>query len=331
VTLTRVPFYRGHVWKHAYDEDRHPELEPPPRKSVRLPEPLVDPCCWYKYSLAGHYLGSDPSNWRKDFDDEGMRPRRDLPKRKRYDKPRQSQSRGSEHFNGWFWLCPVCQARCRKVYYPLPVVSLINENVPKIARLVEIRRQVNGFACAKCHGVRWHTSLGSDAWNQLIAYLTQGLLYGSDVEKPSWWTPTRKREYRPRPSREAPRRAMVLRRLLNGWTLEQIAAEMKIKKPMVYEHMLNICRAEGVKDRHELVAKLGSKHAQPLNTWDRAKQVRAEVEKLIRAGLSNAQIAERLRIKERLVADHAWKIFRSHGVVGRRGLMAKVAEHRNSN
>jgi DNA-binding CsgD family transcriptional regulator len=94
---------------------------------------------------------------------------------------------------------------------------------------------------------------------------------------------------------------------------------------MVYQHMLAICRQERVKDRHELAEKLGTKCAQPLNMWDRARLRRKEVEKLIIAGLTNAQIAERLGMTERMVADHAWKVFRWYRVVGRRGLARRVS------
>src|SRR5688500_17896918 len=103
--LTRVAVYRSHSPKHRYDDTRHPDLDdaPPPSRRRRLPQPLIDPACWYKYSRSGHYLGSDPSNWRKDFQDLGERPARDLPKRHREKRIRPGTSKGSEHFNGHYW------------------------------------------------------------------------------------------------------------------------------------------------------------------------------------------------------------------------------------
>src|SRR5688572_14372402 len=50
--VMRVPRWGSHASKHRYDDSRHPELDdaPPPGPSRRLPKPLADPACWYKYS-----------------------------------------------------------------------------------------------------------------------------------------------------------------------------------------------------------------------------------------------------------------------------------------
>ncbi len=89
-TLTRVPVYqplRNPILDTIDLDDLHPEhpLRDPPvrkRKSRRLPPPQPD-SVWYKWSTAGHFLGTDPTNWRTSPQDPGDRPREDKRKRSR--------------------------------------------------------------------------------------------------------------------------------------------------------------------------------------------------------------------------------------------------------
>ncbi|MEA2707434.1 MAG: hypothetical protein QOF78_35, partial [Phycisphaerales bacterium] len=119
-TLTRVEHYRSHVSRTRYAEHVHPEARDgsaPPRKRRYLPPPEPDPV-WYKWSRSGHFLGDDPTNWRKSPQDLGERPPRFLPKPRRGKAQRRpgSSSQGSLHFNGHQWLCPVCGKTCRTIY-----------------------------------------------------------------------------------------------------------------------------------------------------------------------------------------------------------------------
>jgi hypothetical protein len=40
-------------------------------------------------------------------------------------------------------------------------------------------------------------------WNELVAYLSGGLLYGREVARPAWLKPERRRAYHARPGRRA--------------------------------------------------------------------------------------------------------------------------------
>jgi hypothetical protein len=81
--VVRVPLFRAMTAGHRYAEHRHPELDGSRRNaSRRLPPPPPD-TVWYKWSRSGHYLGDDPSNWRKSPQDLGERPPRNRRRRKR--------------------------------------------------------------------------------------------------------------------------------------------------------------------------------------------------------------------------------------------------------
>jgi hypothetical protein len=87
-TVQRIPHYRSHVSRHRYSDNQHPELDGSSRRpTLRLPPPQPD-SVWYKWSKSGHYLGDDPSNWRKSPEDPGDRPPRYLPKKHRTRKSR---------------------------------------------------------------------------------------------------------------------------------------------------------------------------------------------------------------------------------------------------
>ena len=62
-----------------------------------------------------------------------------------------------------------------------------------------------GFAAAAGGGVRvremsrrlFFSSIANGAWNEVIGYLTAGMLYGCEVEKPASFVPQRKRKWIP--------------------------------------------------------------------------------------------------------------------------------------
>ena len=72
------------------------------------------------------------------------------------------------------------------------------------------------FACGRCHRVRHVSPAEPSAWNHFVTYLSGGLLFGHEVEKPKGYTPRRQRKYRPQANRPAPRRELVRRRLIAG-------------------------------------------------------------------------------------------------------------------
>jgi hypothetical protein len=142
------------------------------------------------------------------------------------------------------------------------------------------RPLASSFACYSCHRIRCFSRVDAkNSWNELVSYLSGGLLYGHEVEKPDWFMreTQRKREYRPRANRPAPRREQVLRRILNGWTITQIASDLKMCKQQVCDCIRKLCRQEGVANRRELARKLGSPHLAPsLATRERRAGTAAE-------------------------------------------------------
>ena len=117
-------------------------------------------------------------------------------------------------------------------------------------------KRAMGFACASCHRVRHVSAAEPAAWNHLVTYLSGGMLYGSDVDKPEWFTPRRKRAYRPQTTRPAPRREQVRERLREGWTIREIAKELGVGVCAVHNHVKVLRAHEGVLTRPQLVGKV---------------------------------------------------------------------------
>lgn len=116
-------------------------------------------------------------------------------------------------FVGWDWECPGriaadgaelgCGRACKKLIAPLPVWTIDRAlGTPAAARLVAESSPVRSrFACARCWNVQHPPTPGSygapgtpgssggsggtdAAWNQLVSYLSGGLLYGREVARP---------------------------------------------------------------------------------------------------------------------------------------------------
>src|SRR5688572_15321670 len=150
-------------------------------------------------------------------------------------------------FRGWRWVCPKCKKIARTIYYPLPVRTLFDSwfTDPVIqlklcdADLVEAPPAT--FACMACHGIYHFSPVARGSWNMLISYLTGGMLYGCEVEKPASYVPERKRTRTRQLNREAPVRRKVLTRLRNGWSNFQIARDLGISMGSVRGHVARIC------------------------------------------------------------------------------------------
>src|SRR5688500_1539542 len=123
--------------------------------------------------------------------------------------------------------------------------------------------RVAGFACRGCHGVRGLSRAPGKMrgfWNDLVAHLSGGLLYGREVVRPAWVTPVRKVAYRPHPGARPPlRRLAVQERLLKGWPYKRIAADLGITTGTVEIHARDIYRQHRVHDRRALARHLGVK------------------------------------------------------------------------
>jgi len=168
-------------------------------------------------------------------------------------------------------------------------------------------------------------------WNEVVSWMTRGMLYGHEVEKPQWYRTVRKNARSRQLNRAAPRREAVMELLEDGRTVEEIARELWMRKSKVDEAVGHICRQEGVKNRAELGKKLGWKREQPLNVFQKRRALKAEREEKILAllveGLAYKEIGVRIGVSEDYVSRAAARIYAKHGVgrrVGRRGLEAKL-------
>lgn len=229
-------------------------------------------------------------------------------------------------FNGFAWECPCCKKLARMLYYPMPPLDmpkLLRQWLP-IGDADELPTPPPSFACYKCHRVRFTGRADRSDWNYIIAYLTGGLLFGREVTPPKWYTPARKLPYRPQIHRPAPRRGQVFRRLMNGWSIRKIAADLRIGIRAVHNHIRALCAQERVPNRHMLTRKFHSRHRQPLNQDERALARRKEIQRLILEGRSYKEIMSMLHTDWSTVNRDTWKIYKMHGVSGRKGLAKKL-------
>lgn len=325
-TLDRVPAYRPLVSDRAYHD--HPEAaEPPdaPKYDRRLPPPPPD-YVWYKWK-DGVYVGTE---WDRKAEARREKYRE---KKSRGDlKPRVSTAKGSIKFDGWHWICPSCKRESHTLYCPLPPIHLELANHRDVGLLSEVDQLQPAnqcFACWRCHGVRFISFIERSGWNAFITYVSGGLLFGREVPKPAMLIDAqrdgtlRKRAYRPQSDRKAPRRQQVLNRLMNGWTIRRIAQDLSISIRAVLNHVRALCTQHEVADRHALTKKLGSKHAQPLTQDERAEARYAEVERRLLRGLTYKQIIKELQTDWSRVNHDACKIYKRHGVSGRKALAKK--------
>src|SRR5688572_16673827 len=135
-------------------------------------------------------------------------------------------------FMGWRWICPRCGKAVRTIYYPIRVLTLFDRWVsdPVVEKILAEADRGDGqaarFACHQCHRVKFFSSVDRNSWIQVIGYLTAGLLYGCEVERPARFVGERRRTRVRQLNREAPMRRKVLARLRNGWSNSQIARDL---------------------------------------------------------------------------------------------------------
>lgn len=158
-------------------------------------------------------------------------------------------------FRGWRWICPMCERPVASLFLPMRHMSIAEyfgvEETLGITGGDAVRTGERTFACVKCHRVRYFTSLDHDAWNQLVAFISGGLLYGTEAKRPDWFTPRRRRIYKRHKSRMV-RGKEVERLLIKGLTYRQVADEMGIKLATVQGHVLRLYKKRGVHSRKAL-------------------------------------------------------------------------------
>ena len=106
----------------------------------------------------------------------------------------------------------------------------------------------------------FHTCVANQNWNRLISHLSDGLMYGRDVPRPTWFTVRRKVNWhailRREPSR---RRAMILEDILAGLSYRQIMRKQGIALSTVSMSALKLYKQHRVKGPAALRALLGGK------------------------------------------------------------------------
>ncbi len=166
-------------------------------------------------------------------------------------------ARSAANWRGWRWVCPGCGKRVATIFYPTapPLITEYLNDEPRIApHEADAPPTPPGtFACHDCHHIHYWSRLNHKSWNMLVCYLSGGMLYGKEVEKPAWWEPHRKRAYTPhRP--HITRGHDVERLLIAGKRYVDIATEMGIALATVQGHVRRIYRRRGVHSRRELIA-----------------------------------------------------------------------------
>jgi DNA-binding CsgD family transcriptional regulator len=202
-------------------------------------------------------------------------------------KPKSHHPDDPAEFWGWRWICPACKKPVRTIYYPLPVRTMFDRwfidpaQRLKLGELNLPEPPLPTFACRKCHNVQYISTTDRHGWNQIITYLSAGLLYGQEVPIPASFTPERKRTRIRQLHRQAPMRRKVLTRLANGWSNFQIAKDLQISRKAVNQHIYIICKEEDVPDRHALADKLNFAVSPPLNYIERALARRFQVREML--------------------------------------------------
>jgi DNA-binding NarL/FixJ family response regulator len=239
-------------------------------------------------------------------------------------------------FLRWNWVCPKCGKEVQTIYFPLPVRTLFDYGEFDDP-VIELKlsdadlpwKPEEKFACGRCHRVYHFSSIAAGAWNEVIAYLTAGMLYGCEVERPALFVPERKRTRVRILNCEAPVRRKVLTRLRNGWSTLQIARDLGKTTNNVRGQARKICLEEGVGDVHALAEKLQFAVSPPFNRLERAGARRFAVKEMLVRDCTQKEMMERLGIDFQTLVRDVNAIYKMHGIKsgqhgGRRELAEKV-------
>jgi DNA-binding CsgD family transcriptional regulator len=225
-------------------------------------------------------------------------------------------------FMGWRWLCPMCGKQVRTIYHPLPVRTLFDSwfTDPVIyKRLCDAdlpQPPPPSFACKHCHDIYYFSPIKRDAWNRFITYVTAGMLYGCEVEKPASFIPERKRRMIRQLNRPAPEREKVFEGLKKGWSAFQIARELGKSIHTVRCAMRNICIQEDVADVHALAEKLQFAVSPPFNVFERAAARRIVVKEMLLRDCTRDEISRALGIDFRVINQDIKSIYKLYGIKG---------------
>jgi DNA invertase Pin-like site-specific DNA recombinase len=170
--------------------------------------------------------------------------------------------------------------------------------------------------------VRFFHRANRDGWNQLVTYLSGGLLYGHEVERPADFY-MRKKTYQPCLGREPSRRREEVRRMLveTDLTYRQMAEELGVGLQTVHNHVYEIyrrCRRNGLR----AAAGVGP-YRRPATAREIEKAARRRaVKDLLGRGFNRQAVARRMGV-------HVCTVYRDAQAMGfwkggRRGRKAKA-------
>jgi DNA-binding NarL/FixJ family response regulator len=180
-----------------------------------------------------------------------------------------------------------------------------------------------GFACERCHRVRRFSRCDPNSWNEIICYLTGGLLYGNEVPRPSWFEKSqrvdrmdsenrksqiaiRKLPYSPRPNRApSQRRPQVEKMLLDGMDFQTIADKLNLTKGTILWTAQQVYKQHNVRTLNEFLAKHGKS---PI------VKKREQVRQRILQGETVEQIARELNISAMCVYNHVYMLRKSGAI-----------------
>jgi DNA-binding CsgD family transcriptional regulator len=168
----------------------------------------------------------------------------------------------NERFMGWRWVCPGCGGRVRMLFYPLPrrtIPQFLGETFAE-NEADEARSPPGTFACAGCHGIkRAPIRAVRERWNEFISWVTDGLVYGHEIEMPKWMMKADRIRSRNRPYGKRVREEMTARQkevlgmVMEGRSYREIGRELGIRREVVGGHVKKICRRYLVGSKRQLV------------------------------------------------------------------------------
>jgi hypothetical protein len=300
--LTREPVFEASRAYHDA-EGLHPE-DPKligrqkKRRDLKLPKPPPD-YVWYKWK-GEEYMGYDwrnplaAANWERY--QKKLKSGREACKRWR--AKQQYQYEDAMQFKGYRWVCPTCGKKVNTVYMPMCGLNLLTgwlgalDEDRRVPMLLDFENQWT-FACGRCQRIDRVSRANPDAWNRIVGYLSAGLLYGSEVERPGWFKVERKRAYAARLGAEPSKRRPVIEGMLReGKSYKEIGKELGINWGTVKVHARKIYPQHGVRTRAEFLAKYGMVTA-------RAKL--PEIRRRILGGESVGRIVMEMGVKKIMV------------------------------
>jgi DNA-binding CsgD family transcriptional regulator len=227
--------------KNATADPNAPDLQP------------IDPDCWGNvWRWAPSLLDDDFAQWVT-----------------RVPHYRPGGLRAFNCYHGWHWLCPMCGKRCRLMMCPTrpPGVAKFTgdeaalrraiEHLPDgadVLALLDRPAATPCFACYRCHRVRqfsrgMHPRLW---WNLLIAHVSEGMLFGREVERPESLNCRWKRAFMKPKSMPSPRTDEVARLLADGLTYAAVAKRLGIRMGTLQRHVRTVYARYDVHRKRDL-------------------------------------------------------------------------------